>query len=451
MTRTGDVAPPTVTPHPLDPDAPVAWWPYRPLIALEFLPQAPYTWDGTDDQFVWDQAESLGYVWDAPFTVRGFTDVVCDFMALDIDPGEPDDLFVFPAVSATLTLANPDGQYTPWSVDGRLTYWAPGRRLHVLVTHVASGERLWLFSGRMASWTVNADDTVTVVAYDGLSWLAQPVGGTWTDGTPGQSPQARITANLAAAAYPDPFVTEGGDVTLDTVAADAAPLERIERVALSDGGLFYGDADGSVRYRSRLWRAGRSDQPRQWAISDNRCDADVVVWAPVMAADDERLATDVYLTNVAGLTATAAAGSGSVWAGDARYRLTHPDPDLWQGQAQGNALATYLLAQQGSPSMAVDAFDVHVMDPSQPAGWDMAARSRRGDRLQVLHDFIDAAGRPGTLDLRAIVLGIAHNLTPDEWVSTFRLSRTVDYAAYLLWDASPYTWDDPNPLNTWRH
>src|SRR5215510_11630297 len=285
MTRTGDVAPPTVTPHPLDPGAPIAGWPYRPLLALEYLPQAAYTWDDTDPDLVWDQAESLGYVWDAPFIGSGFTDVVCDFMALDIDPGEPDDLYLFPACSATLTLDNPDGRYTPWSADGRLTYWAPGRRMHVLAKHIATGELLWLFSGRVASWTTNPDDTVTVIAYDGLSWLAQSLGGTWTDGTAGQSPQARITANLAAAGYPDPLVADLGDVTLDTVATDTSPLERIERVALSDGGLFYGDNDGSLDYRNRLWRAGRSDQPTLWAVSDNRCTAQVIVWNPTMATD----------------------------------------------------------------------------------------------------------------------------------------------------------------------
>lgn len=447
MTRTGDVAPPAVTSPTLDPSSPLYRWPYRPVVALERLPQYADVWDDTDPAVVWDAS----YVWDAPSIGAGFTDAVCDFHTIDVDPGEPDELYLFPSVSCTVTLDNRTGRYTPWSADGRLVYWAPGRRLCIWLVAATGGEKVWLFSGRVASWVANADDTVTVVAWDGLSWLAQELGGTWTAGTAGDTMAARIAATATAAGYPDRIDVDAGNVTLAVIPDDVSPLEQIQRAALSDGGLFYGDADGSIDYRNRLWRAGRGDQTYTYTVSTNRCSAPVIVWDPEMAADDERLATDVRLTNLDALVATATLGAGSVWAGDARYRLSHPDPDLWQTQAQGNALAAYLLAQQSTPSMALERFALYGLDPSQPAVADMAARTRRGDRVEVLHDFTDPDGNPGTVDLFAIVLGVAHQLTPDEWVATCQLSRTVDYRVLELWDRTLYVWDQADPANVWRY
>jgi len=449
MTRTGDVAAPTIAPHPIGPDAPIAGWRWRPLIGLELLPQAAYVWDDTDADVTWDDT-TPERVWDAPFTTPGALDAVCDWIACDIDPGEPDELYVFPPTVATVTLDNRTGKYTPWSADGRLVYWAPGRRLYVLARNPATAEQLWLFSGRVASWTVNADDTVTVVAYDGLSWLAQELGGDHTFGTPGDSVGTRINGIVSSAGYPDRVDLDAGGVTLSTVTDDRSPLETIERVALSDGGLFYGDADGSVDYRNRLWRAGRSDQPTLFTVSDNVCSVPVVVWSPELAADDERLATDVRLVNDAGLVAVATAAA-SVWQGDARYHLTHPDPDLWQSQAQGDTLAAYLIAQQSTPSMALQRFELYVFDPTQPQVWEMAVRTRRGDRVNVIHDYVDPDGTTGRLDLFAIVLGVAHNLTPESWTSTIQLSRTVDYRVPELWDLTRFAWDDADPANVWRY
>jgi hypothetical protein len=158
----------------------------------------------------------------------------------------------------------------------------------------------------------------------------------------------------------------------------------------------------------------------------------------------------VRLVNVAGLIAQAVL-TGSLWAGDARFVLTHPDPDQWQTQPQGDALAAYLLAQQSTPSMAVNGFDLHGLDPRQPAVADFASGLRRGDRVNVLHDFTDANGAPATLDVTSIVLGIAHNLTPDQWLSHVRLSRTVDWHTVEQWDRTVFVWDQVNPSNVWRY
>lgn len=455
--RPADQVPPPVVAHTPPPWVPMARWPGQPVIALEHLPQGAYAWDDPDPLVVWD--DTFGrYVWDAPATAGGFTDVACDFHALEILPGDPDDLGLYGPTQAVLTLRNVDGRYTVWDASGRLTYWAPGRRLAVWAD--VAGDRFWVFHGRITAWTAGPDpDMVTIEAWDGFHLLAQDKA-PWTAGTAGQLPRARIEAIAAATGYTDPI---GGDPGTTALAAepsdDLAPLDAAQRVALSDGGIFAGDADGTLVYRDRLWRAGRTDQPAVHAFSDNVC-TDVagqptVVWDAEQAADDLGLHSRVELVNVAGVAVTAQlpAGSPASWWTGAQYRLTHPDPDLWQNTAAGQSLADYLLASTSTPAMAVRSFGLwlHAPQLATAADWRRLLDLRRGDRFEWVSDFAASGGDVGRVDIFAIIIGVAHLLTPESWVLTVTGSRTVEAFPVAVWDQAPYTWDDPDPRNVWRY
>lgn len=450
MPRVDDLPFPAVDRHPIPPGAPLDL-PAVLTVALERLPQAAYTWDDPDEAVVWDAPDDA-YVWDAPFVGGGFTDVVCDVQAVQVDAAEPDELGLVGPTVLTVSLANPDGRYTVWTADGRLAYWAPGRRACVWAT--IDGEAFWLFSGRVASWTEAADGSVVVEAFDGLAALADPLGGEWTAGTDGDVPLERIGAIAALAGYTDPIVGPPGDVALTVPEPDdAAPLDAIQRVAMSDGGLFGGDADGRLVYRDRTWRTGRADQVTIPVVSDNVCTVPVVVWDLELAADDDGLFNDVALVNVAGLTARATlADEPGAWFTGPGYRLTHPDPDLWTGQAEGDDLAEYLLAMTSTPAMAPRAFTLHLTDPTQDL-WRVGIDLRRGDRLELLHAFTDAGGDPAELDVVTIAAAVDHVIIPDtaSWTVTVVGTRTVDWRTIERWDETAYTWDDPDPLNVWRH
>ena len=441
--RVDDLTPPTVPAHVPPAGSILDRWPWRLHIGLEFLPASAYVWDDADPDVLYDDDDPDRFVWDAPEIGSGFTDVACDWAGLQIEQAVPDELGLFGATQATLTLANPDGRYTAWTVDGRLVFWAPGRRLCIWVTD-PDGEPWWLFSGRVADWRIAADDTVTVTAFDGFAELAaeRPA---WTPGTAGQTARARIGAIAAEVDYTDPIDGDPGDVNLATGVTDLSPLEEMQHAALSDGGLYYSDADGRLTYRNRLWRAGRADQTTTVVFTDNVCTVPAVVWDVEMAADDDNLATTVELINTAGLRADATTAAPRV------YRLTHPEPDLWTTQAEGDALAAYLLAHQSTPHMAVRAFVMYLLDPGQDL-WAAGVDLRRGDRIRFLHDFADPNGDPATLDVYLIVAAASHDITPDGgWVVTVNGTRTVDYTTVEMWDDTRFVWDDPDPAAVWRY
>lgn len=434
--------------------APVADWTPHPggtdvarrlLVALERLPQAAYVWDDADDDaVVWDAPDDA-YVWDAPFIDQGFTDAVCDFQSVVIEAGAPDDLGIFQSAHALIALANPTGEYSEYTADGRLVYWSPGRRVQIL--GAVDGELWWLFAGRVTRWDLQANGDVVVEAFDGFSLLNQEVGGEWIPGVAGESPAQRITRIAAARGYPDRLRLDAGDVTLAAPPTTRTPLVEIETVALSDGGAVVVDADGTLLYRDRTWPRGRPDQVTVRVFSDNVCAAPVIVWDLVLTANDDALATVVRLVNTAGDVAESRL-PGGLFGLD--YVLAHPDPDLWQSATDGRQLAGVLLAQRSTPSVGVESFTLHLGDPQQDL-WRPGIDLRLGDRIRFVHEFPAAGGGTATLDVYLVVTTITHEINPDEWVMTVGTTRTVDHTPVEQWDRTRYVWDDPDPGAVWRY
>jgi hypothetical protein len=448
---------PELEPHVMPRTAPMASWPVTLHVAIERTDQAAFTWDDADPAVVWDSPAVDTYVWDAAVSAGGFVDAACDLVSLDTDPGEADGLGLMPAVVCNLTLANDHGQWTAWSADGRLVYWSLGRRLAVWAV-LADASTYWVFTGRISGWHERADGYVEVTAFDGLAELAQPiVTGTdsWTPGDPADTAYARVVKIATAAGYTDTISAGAGsawEVLLAAPPSTRTPLDEIYATMLSDGGQIMADANGVIYVWDRRWRLGRPDQTTIPTVSDNVCDPDVAdVWDVELATEDTDLATAVHLANTAGLTADAT--DGTVTA--ERWRLTHPEPDLWMLQGDGDSLAGYLLTVYSRHAMRLGAFTLHLVpvrgrDLTAPVNpWTVAAALRRGDLVRYVHDYTAADGTPGRLDQYHRIDTVAHAITAETWVATYRASSAVTYVDAMAWDLTPYLWDDTNPDNVW--
>jgi hypothetical protein len=413
------------------------------VIALERLPQSAYTWDDADPDIVWDDP---ALVWDAPEVGSGFTDAVCDFHSVTIESGPPDEDTLVPSAEAVITLANPAGEYSTLSADGRLVYWATGRRVQIL--GVADGAQWWLFSGRVTSWDENPDGTVTITAHDGFARLAQDVGQDWTPGAASQTVAARVAAICSAWGYTDPLRLTTSPQLHANPPTDRSPLEECQVTALSDGGILFCDADGALTYWDRGYTLGRTDQTVVRTVSDNVCDGPLIVWDLATLTNDVGLASSVRLENweepakVATATTTP-----NPWA--VPYVWSHPEPDLWTDQADGNRLATDLLARYRNDA-ARFSFSLYLHAPTQDL-WRAGIDLRLGDKVNLVRTFVAAGGGVGILDVDNLVQAVRHEITPEEWVTTVETSRVIAYRYPLMWDAAPYTWDDPAARNVWSY
>ena len=446
MSRALDAAFPAVTP---DPDGPPSWMTGRLVVALERLPQSAYVWDDDDPDVTWDDT-TPERVWDAPFVGSGYTDVWCDLVRLELATGEPDTDDAYRTPYARLELRDPgDGRYRTRTVDGRLVYYAPGRRLAVWWEDPTGG-RWWLFSGAVATWRDPLNDpVVTVEAYGCPGRLAEGIGREWTAGTAGQFPQTRLSAILTAVGATGIRTRfDVGDVQLTVpAAADVGPLDVLRRTARSDGGIIYADTDDTLLYRDRRWRTGRTDQTSIPIWTGNVCDgAAMVLWDVTSADVDLLLAGRVNLANDAGLVATA---TGASYV-DSTIVYRHPDPDLWTTQAEGNALAAHIAAERSTARMALAAARVYLHDPRNDY-WLATLDRRLGDRVRFVQtETWTDPDRTEFYDLTLVLTTIRHEITPDTWTVDFSTSPAVAYTAVELWDWTLLTWDDPSPLAVWR-
>lgn len=424
------------------------WFRQRLVIALERLPQSAYVWDDPDPTVTWDRAD---LVWDAPQIGSGYSDVFCDFQGCEIIHGEPDEHELYRASECRLQLLDPgDGRYRLRTVDGRLVFYAPGRRLAVY-TIDGAGAVWWLFHGRIASWRdeLQAAGSVQIVAYSGTAELAQDTGlKDWSAGTADQFPGPRLDAIAAAVAYSGgPIRRDLGDVPLNLVPRPGgSALEAMQQAAWSDGGLVYSDADDTFVGRDRRWRGGRADQTRKVVYSDNVCGADVVLWDPVIADDDSTLAGRVVLQNNAALTATA---TGGTLVQPAQV-YTHPDVDVWKLQADGNKLAADIALARSNPALKLDTGRVHLEDGRFPGYWPLVVDTRLGDRIRLWHDQTNPDGTVATVDVDLIVETVHHSITPESWLVDVETSPAVAFTAVELWDRTVFAWDATDPLNVWR-
>jgi hypothetical protein len=429
--RSGDRALPLIT---LDPDA-CAAWPVRPVIALESSTGPGWQWD---NGLTWDTA---GLVWDEVLAAPQWVDATCDFTGADIDYGPADESGAFPAGRLAATLDNRSGRWAPYNLDGSPAAFGAGQRVAAWWTD-RHGSSWWAFYGRIATYDEHMGDLIELEAFDTLADLNQDIGD-YTPGAAGQTPGPRLTAIVTAAQAPLVRTRfAAGTVTLTAQQTDQSPLEEMQTVATSDGGVLYGDADGTVVFEPRTWRVGRSDQTAVPVLGTNVCTAPIVLTDPVLTTSDEHLAGVVRLENVAGLVAVASRQT------DPRYVYAETDQQ-WTTQLEGDTLAGYLAANMWQARLGLSSGDVYPLDPRTTAML-AAADWRLLDRVRILHDSRTAGGT-ARIDVEALVVELHHALTAETWVCTLGTTRALAYYAPQIWDQSAFTWDDPSPLNVWGY
>jgi hypothetical protein len=330
-------------------------------------------------------------------------------------------------------------------VDPRGRTWT--QTIEGAITPRVQPDAYWLFSGEITAWRERADDTVEAEAFDAFTRLNQPLSPQWDPGNYGDTPAQRLTKICTTMGYSGPTRFELGDVTLHSFVTNATPLEEMQHVAVSDGGILAVDADGTLTYRDRLWLLGRADQMFIDSFTDNYCKSpyNKVVWESAMTTDDEFIVNAATLTNVAALTVNALNSPSRGLYGPHQVTRTG---DQWITTGQGQELADYLVYRRGDAYLRLEQFQLHLPDPNQDL-WRAGIDRRLGDIVQWVHEQpgeIEGEGElwgGGLLVLRLAVAQIVHDITPDTWVTTFATSRTVGSTVAPRYDQTVYRYDEP--------
>ena len=351
--RVSDQPLPTVAGTRPGPGSPIGSWPAQLYVTLGRLPVVAYAWD--DYQASWDDTEER-YQWDDGEWSAERYDVTCDWMGLEITVGTNSPEGILESAEANLTLDNRRGEYSQYDTNGHLAGYGPGTHLDVWAE--VDGEPWWLFRGRVVLWQERPNRTVEIQAFDRFSDFNEDPGQEWIPGLRGDGPGERIGKILDLYGYEEedyPRELDAGDVTLHAHPTEKTPLEEMQTVASSDGGIFGVDVDGVIFYWDRNWRGGRDDQEEVRIYSDNSCDDATVVWEPTILTDDALIVNIATLTNLPEVVPEGVDEPDPIIVTSRDQRsvdqygpqtTTDRGEDQWLTEAEGQELADFIVANR---------------------------------------------------------------------------------------------------------
>jgi hypothetical protein len=405
----------------------VSWGATWPTITVEIglatTTSGTGVWDGT----LWDTATwGPDIVW---------TDVSAYVRSLSTNRGRSRDTDRFTG-SASVAFGNTDGRFTPGNlsgpyVAGGVSQIRPRLPLRISATWAAVVYRL--FYGFVDDWQDDfrgqgSDCVATASCSDSLSLLAAFDGLEMASQGSGETAGRRIQRILANAGWPLGTAIGYGINTMQptTLAQDA--MTELFLTADSDGGVFWAEGDGTFTYDdgSAPWVAGREKTTQ---VTFGPGAGEVPFRDPALSIQADLLRTIVSYARVGGTAQTV-----SDLAARALYnnrRLVRTDL-ICQNDSQALSLATVDLAKFKDPEYRpVQA----VLDPAAnpTIAWPHALGRRIRDRAVVKSKVLVSNI---TVTNNCLIDGIAHQIDPVQWSTTFFFTSATVYDAF-----TPGTWD----------
>lgn len=341
-----------------------------------------------------------------------FRDITSNVRSIDIRRGRGPLAFnQFEAGTLALELVDTDSEFLPSNTSSihypRLT---PMRPIRVLAQW--SGNTFSLFRGYIDSidmtWYPGADvATVTIQATD-LFKVLNTIDTTVT-GSAGDTPGTRVAAILNSFSFPASLRSiDTGTVTLQPFSGNRqTALNALQAVERAESGAVYIDGAGRVVFRDRndAFPAGASTR----TFADTGA-AGAVEYAEIdVALDDQLLYNRVAVTRTGGVEQVVT-DSTSV---DTYQRRTLQVTDIpLADDTQAATLASFLLAKRKDPGLRVQSIGIKTYKTFQAI-----AAAMNTDLLDVINVIRSAPSSTFQDDL--VVSGISHQITADDWDTTF--------------------------------
>lgn len=391
---------------------------------------------------VWDAAAWDTGVWGPDVS---WTDVSEWCRGFETNRGFSRDLRSWQAGTATITLDNRDGRFSPDNLSGPyvaagVTGIRPGRPARIRIGYAGTTWDVW--TGYVTSWEERwnpagpgAGDATMVLRCSDEWWRLSAVKGSATVAAgAGETCGPRWTRILNAAGFVGSTDLDVGTVTLQATDLSTDPVQELVLTADSEGGWIYVEADGTI--------VGRD----QYAIiEDTRCTVvqaefgDGVGQIPWVAVDvapvdlDGTINIAAYL-RVGGTEQRYTDATSRALYGDRYDRGGNAGRLVCETDAQALSLATRTVAASRSPESRVQSVTV------APRG-DPTSRVAAMLDLKV-RDLVEVSRQPPsawahTMTRSCFVAGIRHRLdSSGRWMVTFDLSSATAWRAFStsIWD-----------------
>jgi len=350
-----------------------------------------------------------------------FEDVTSRVRSLSISRGKNRDLDRFNSGSLSVEFNNTDRAFDPlYTASPFAGNIVPRRDVRVLADGTAQ------YVGKITDWNLGYDPSgqsiAELQASDAFTFLAQQLvtPGTATE----QASGARVSAVLDMESVDWPAADRVIDTGASTLGADVFSgnaLQYLQKVELSEGGLFFIDKEGRVAFKDRL------STPTTDAVT---VFSDVagsgIPFAPALVEyGSEQLFNQVTVTSGFG-TATA-----NNLLSQTRYGILERNVDtLLSSQTQVETYADFLVGRYAEPEyrfarLAVDMDNLTPAQKAQMFGLDMGSVIQVNFTPNGLGDPISRYG---------LVIFLGHSVSPDEHIMNVGVG-SLQTSLFVLDDA----------------
>lgn len=327
----------------------------------------------------------------------------------------------FQAAQATFRIVDPNGDWNPSNpASPYYGYLTPNRKIRFSATYNGTG--YFLFSGYINAYNYSYPKNqevgyVDLVCADAFRLLALAGITTVSDATAGQTTGTRIGKILDQVNFPSSLRSIESGAT--TVQADPGTLRTslaaIQNCSFSEQGAFYIDGGGNATFKSRATVSSSPSLPYTKFSNDG---TGISYFNFMPAFDDKLIINQATITRIGG-TAQSYSNAASV----TKYfpHSVNYDNLVVQTDADALNIATSYVQTRAETTLRIDSLILDLTTPDYGAGIVAALDF---DYFSNVH-FINV-GQDGTIiDKYLQVVGIAHEITPNSWKTTFTLSEPL--------------------------
>ncbi len=345
-----------------------------------------------------------GVIGSTEFVLGGvdFVDVTSKVRGLSISRGKNRDLDRFNAGGLSVSFNNTNRDFDPLHTSSPYAgNIVPRREVRVKADGVTQ------YVGTVTDWNLAYDESGQSIAQleaaDGFTFLAQQV---LTAGTATvQKSGARVSAVLDMASVDWPsderdIATGASTLGADTFAGNA--LTYLQKVELSEGGLFFIDKQGRVAFKDRL------STPTTGSVTVFADDGSGIPFAPAQVEYGiEQLYNQVTVTN----------GTDSSTANNplsqTRYGILEHDVNtLLSDATQVSGYADFLVGRYGEPEyrfaqLAIDMSNLTALQKTSMFALDIAS---------VIEIKFTPNSVGSAIERYGLVIAISHDISPDDHI-----------------------------------
>ena len=344
----------------------------------------------------------------------------------------------FQAGTATIRLLDQNGDWNPTNTAS--PYYpnlVPLRKVRV------SADGYFLFSGYTIAYNYQWDKEqnvgyVDIELSDAFRLFNMSSLTTVTGGIAGQTTGARITAILDTIDFPSSMRNIEAGAT--TVQADPGTsrtsLQAFQNMEFSEQGAFYILPTGDAEFLSRATIQSKSGVSPTFFSNDG---TGIEYRNIVTALDDKLIINTTSITRAGGTAQTASNTASQIKYFPHSYTATDL---LVQTDAQALDIAQAYTATRAETTLRVDSLTLDLNTANYTAGTTAALSLDFFDTIRVKN-----VGQDGTIiDKTLQCMGVAHEITPATWNTTFVTSEPIidafllDSVLYGILDTSVITY-----------